>query len=250
MNEDRTAGPEVGDAFGQMLLDCLEDGGVDGSVLQIVERSDGLIEVSPAAHYFAPFEQWRPIDQWLISCAAGRTLDIGCGTGRHSLELQSRGIEVIALDNSPRAIEVCRRLGVRDTVVAAIGSYRAANRFDSFLMIGNNIGLLESPSQGSYLLKQMARYALPGARLLGTFLDASDTEEPRYLSYHDLNRSQGRRAGQMTLRIRHERTASPWFEYYMPSLDELQEMIAPTQWRLEEHRAEGATHAVILRSGD
>lgn len=242
--------PEIGDAFGQMLLDCLEDGGANGSVPQIVERSDGLIEVSPAAHYFAPFGQWRPIDQWLIDSAQGRTVDVGCGTGRHSLELQQRGLDVVALDNSLFAIEVCRRLGVHETVVAALDGYRPDKLVDSFLMIGNNIGLLESPSRGTDLLNQMAAYAVPGAALLGTFLDASDTDEPLYLAYHELNLSQGRRAGQMTLRIRHKRMASPWFEYYMPSVDELEEMIAPTRWRLREHRAEGATHAVILRLGD
>jgi len=42
--------------------------------------------------------------------AEGRrqVLDVGCGTGRHTLYLAARGFDVTATDNSPKAISVCK----------------------------------------------------------------------------------------------------------------------------------------------
>lgn len=38
-----------------------------------------------------------------------RVLDIGCGVGRHTVYLASRGFEVTATDNAPAAIAACRK---------------------------------------------------------------------------------------------------------------------------------------------
>jgi SAM-dependent methyltransferase len=39
----------------------------------------------------------------------GRALDVGCGTGRHTLELAERGWEAVGIDNVQRAVERARR---------------------------------------------------------------------------------------------------------------------------------------------
>jgi 2-polyprenyl-3-methyl-5-hydroxy-6-metoxy-1,4-benzoquinol methylase len=45
-----------------------------------------------------------------LGLAAGaRLLDVGCGHGRHSLELARRGFSVVGIDLSPRSIELARR---------------------------------------------------------------------------------------------------------------------------------------------
>jgi ubiquinone/menaquinone biosynthesis C-methylase UbiE len=51
------------------------------------------------------FGRWR---RWLASGARGRTLDLGCGTGRN-LPLVPRGVRAIALDPSPDAVRRARR---------------------------------------------------------------------------------------------------------------------------------------------
>jgi SAM-dependent methyltransferase len=44
-----------------------------------------------------------------LGLAAGqRVLDVGCGPGRHSLEMASRGIEVVGIDVSEKFIELAR----------------------------------------------------------------------------------------------------------------------------------------------
>ena len=51
------------------------------------------------------FARWR---RWLAAGARGRTLDLGCGTGR-TLPLLPRGVRPIALDPSPAPLQRARR---------------------------------------------------------------------------------------------------------------------------------------------
>ncbi len=48
--------------------------------------------------------------RWLVP---GPALDLGCGAGQVALHLQGPGCEVVGIDVSPRAVEVCRRRACR-----------------------------------------------------------------------------------------------------------------------------------------
>ncbi|MCG6986996.1 MAG: methyltransferase domain-containing protein, partial [Gemmatimonadetes bacterium] len=128
------------DAFGHVLLDYLEG---DHGAVEIVERDDGFIALSAGAgEYFSDPPAWGDLDQAALAAARGRVLDAGSGAGRFSLELQRRGHEVVAIDTSPLAIEVCRCRGVRDARVLSVTSInRRLGRFDSIVMMGHNFGL-------------------------------------------------------------------------------------------------------------
>jgi SAM-dependent methyltransferase len=52
--------------------------------------------------------------------AAGRALDVGCGTGTHALWLAAQGFDVIGVDISPRAIERARARAAQSPVAGAI----------------------------------------------------------------------------------------------------------------------------------
>jgi 2-polyprenyl-3-methyl-5-hydroxy-6-metoxy-1,4-benzoquinol methylase len=64
-----------------------------------------------------------------------RVLDLGCGTGRHSIELASRGYSVVGIDISPGMLEVARgaanaRSVEVEFIESAIQDYRASEPFD------------------------------------------------------------------------------------------------------------------------
>jgi SAM-dependent methyltransferase len=85
---------------------------LDGEdAIEIVERSDGFITASVMGPklYLAPFRRWPAHHRRAIRYMRGRVLDVGAGGGRVALHLQERGHDVVAIDNSPGAIEVCRR---------------------------------------------------------------------------------------------------------------------------------------------
>jgi 2-polyprenyl-3-methyl-5-hydroxy-6-metoxy-1,4-benzoquinol methylase len=230
---------EIGDAFGEVLRACHRGGEVSGVAFELIERSDGYLGITDAARYFVAPSDWAATSRFASGRAQGRILDIGAGAGRVSLALQQAGLDVVALDISEGAIEVCKERGVRSVFKGTIFDLAATRsaRFDTFLMLGNNLGLLGGPEEAPLLLEALAAMAAPGARVIGETLNPYQTNDPRHLEYHEENRRLGRLGGQLRLRIRHLGTATPWWDYLFCTPEELETVIAPTRWELVDAHA-------------
>ncbi|GIF24777.1 SAM-dependent methyltransferase [Actinoplanes tereljensis] len=237
--------PPIGDVFGEMIRDAyavrtgvgprpLAGGRVPRPVIEVIERDDGLINGAPADHYLGGPEDWQPHDHRAVKLCRGQVLDIGTGAGRVAIELQRRGIAVTGLDTSPGAIEIARRRGLRDTVVTGVDAYAAgaATRYDTFLLLGNNLGLFEGPERAPVLLDALARLANPGARIVAQGTDPYGTTDPVHVAYHRRNREGGRIGGQLRLRLRYRLLATEWFDYLNCSPAELAALLAGSRWRL------------------
>ncbi len=55
----------------------------------------------PLATLFRKYEEMPEIERKALDMANGKTLDVGAGSGCHSLVLQEKGIDVTAIDISP-----------------------------------------------------------------------------------------------------------------------------------------------------
>lgn len=245
-----SSGPRPGDAFGTLLLACWERGVAPGAVLEIIERDDGYLDAGDVARYFAGPDAWGPLDRWACAQAKGRVLDVGAGAGRHALHLQEQGHDVVALDVSPLAVDVCRRRGIRQTFAGTVAALASTDPepFDTFLLLGNNLGLLAGAEQAPRLLADLAALARPGAVLIGQSREWQRTERPVHLAYHGRNRAAGRLPGQVRMRVRYQELATDWFDYLFLNVEELQLLLAGTAWELERREVAGANHAVVLRS--
>jgi hypothetical protein len=226
------------DAYGRLILDHLEG----GDAIEVVERDDGFINASslgPAA-YFAPVRRWPKVERTAMRLARGRVLDVGCGAGRVALELQERGHEVVGIDVAPLALEVARRRGARDVrelPVTRVGP--SLGRFDTFVMFGVNFGLMGSGRRAPWLLRRFRSIANEGARILAESVNPYTTDNPDHLAYHERNRSRGRMAGQLRIRIRHGSYGTPWFDYLLASPEEMAELADGTGWELARVIDEG-----------
>src|SRR5215217_7952659 len=155
----------TGDAYGEMMLASLDD----PEILEIVEREDGTIMASRfgPASYLAPYPKWPSHQRRGLRFARGRVLDVGAGGGRVALHLQEKGHDVVAIDVSPGAIEVCRRRGVRDARVMRIEDVdESLGVFDTVVMYGNNLALLASRTKARRILKRLARITSQRARII------------------------------------------------------------------------------------
>ncbi|MBU2670104.1 class I SAM-dependent methyltransferase [Actinoplanes bogorensis] len=238
--------PAIGDVFGEMIKDAyavrsgvgprpLAGGRWPRPVIEVIERDDGLINGAPADHYLSEPGDWRGFDHRALRLVRGHVLDIGVGAGRTAVELQRRGMAVTGLDTSAGAIEVARKRGLRDTVRNTVDGYAVASaRYDTFLLLGNNLGLLESAERAPVLLEALARLANPGARIIAQGTDPYGTTDPVHAGYHQRNRERGRLGGQLRLRLRYRRLATEWFDYLNCSAAELETLIEGTRWRLKE----------------
>ncbi len=226
--------PLPGDAFGEALKAHVAASPHDH---HFVERSDGVLDDMPHAVYFTEPDAWPTVDQACLDRLSGRVLDIGAGAGRATLAARHRGHDATALDISPGALEVCRGRGIDDLYLGSVESLAAEDApptFDTFLMMGNNLGLLGGPDQAAEFLAALHRLAAPGARVVGTAGHIYKTEDPLHLEYHERNRTLGRMAGELRLRIRFRRWAGEWFDYLFASPEELDGVAAASGWRLTD----------------
>ena len=235
------------DAYGAMLLAALNG----RPSPEIIERDDGYLEAANFHEiYLAPFRRWPAHNRRAMRFVRGRVLDVGCGGGRVCLHLQQRGLEVVGIDNSPGAIEVCRSRGVLDARVCPIERVdESLGIFDTIVMLGNNFGLFASRAKARRLLRRFHALTNDRGRIVAETRDIYGTDDPAHLAYHERNRRRGRMAGQIRLRGRYHLLKTPWFDYLMVSPDELEDLLEGTGWQLtrtiESTASDGLYIAVI-----
>lgn len=227
------------DAYGHAMVDQMMGStrtgyGALNRDLQIsVERDDGMIDVHPASLYFTTYEEWPEFQQKALALARGRVLDIGCGAGRYALYLQEKGLDVLATDTSPLAIEVCKQRDVKKTHLMSIsGISRSLGKFDTVLMLGNNFGLLQDRPRSARLLGRLHQVTTPDGIIIAETVDPYNTDDQFHLDYHRRNRERGRMSGQVRLRVRYRKYRTPWFDYLFVSKDEMREIVEASGWRV------------------
>ena len=241
--------PHERDAYGQMMLAVLAG---DDNVLEIVERDDHFISASVMGpkFYFAPFRKWPAHHRQAMRLVRGRTLDCGAGAGRVSLHLQERGHDVVALDNSPGAIEVCRRRGVRDARLLDFSDVdQSLGSFDTIVLLGNNFGLFASPTKAKRMLRRLATLTSNDARILAESRDVSargGADAPWHVEYRRRNVERGRLPGQIRIRIRFRTLVGPWFDYPMVSPAEMREILGGTGWHLDHTIDSDDTYVAVI----
>lgn len=237
--------PQLGDAFGEALLDAV----AGGRGVHFLERDDGLVEAMNASLYFSEPSSWPGPELAALKSVSGRVLDIGAGAGRHSLLVQHRGHEALALDVSPGAIEACRRRGVERTFLGSIHDLAstAVEPFDAMVLMGNNLALLQTEARAAGMFDAMRMLLRPGGVVIGTSVDPYLTDEPDHLAYHEANRAAGRPVGQIRMRFRYRRLATDWFGILFLAPHELQELAARSGWVVEPITEASPSYLVALR---
>lgn len=224
------------DAYGQILLARLEGRGGQ----EIMEREDGLIYCGDPGDYFAPFRRWPSAERRAMRFVRGRVLDVGCGAGRIALHLQERGHPVLAIDESPLAVRVTRKRGVRQGRVLPIaGVGPELGRFDTILLMRNNFGLAGPKERSPRLLRDLLAIASDDGLIV------TDSVHPDRLDDPEL-----RRGRDLRFRVRWRRYASPWFRYLMLTPQGMERLVAGTGWHVAHVLDDGSPRYVAILERD
>jgi len=193
--------------YGQALLDFLHG---DTLANVVVHRDDGWKDDLPASVFFREPPYFSPLEQAALTLCRGYVLDVGAGTGCHSLALQAEGIWVQAIDVSPHAVEIMSNRGVKECQRADVFEYHQGP-FDTLLMIGHGIGMVEELSGLARFLCLAHSILKPDGQIVFDSLDVRCTDEPRHLAYQEANRRAGRHFGQIRLRFEYKGQMGPSF---------------------------------------
>jgi SAM-dependent methyltransferase len=235
------------DPYGQALLDY-QNG--DTSVQVTVHRDDGYDSPQPIAVFFRTEEQFSPLEREALTLCRGSVLDIGAGTGCHTLALRKRGLRVLAIDISPQAVAVMSARGIADARRTDVFDVRR-ERFDTQLMLMHGIGMVETLSGLDRFLRHARTLAAPGGRLVFDSLDVRCTEDPRHLAYQEANRKAGRYFGEIRMQFEYNGRSGPPFGWLHVDAQTLADRAGDAGWncRVAKEQEDG-NYLAELTSAD
>lgn len=137
----------------------------------ITETSISEEDEMSVAYLFRTYEEMPKLEQKALQLTFGKTLDVGCGAGSHSLSLQNdRNLDVTAIDISEKAIETCKLRGIKKTQVQNILDFEG-EKFDTILLLMNGTGIFGKLNNCNTYLSKLKSLLNPNGQIL---IDSSD----------------------------------------------------------------------------
>lgn len=157
------------DLFGKAILDYQTNNTPENL---ITETSISEEDEMSTAYLFRDFKEMPKLEQKALELAKGKTLDVGCGAGSHSLHLQNkRNLDVTAIDISKNAIEACQLRGLASAKVTNILDLDSNKKFDTILLLMNGTGIFGTLKETAKYLQKLKSLLLPNGQIL---IDSSD----------------------------------------------------------------------------
>jgi SAM-dependent methyltransferase len=211
--------PSHKDPLGKAMLDYL-DGDHDPEIT--VKSNITEDDVIPVDYLFRTYQQMPRLEQKALDLAQGRILDVGCGTGSHSLYLVQKKKEVTAIDASPNAVACCQQRGLNNVAQADYFEFSPQKKFDTLLFMMNGIGIAGEIAQLPALLAKAKELLAPGGQIL---LDSSDI---RYMFEDDdspfIPPEDGSYYGEVTYQMQYKNVTGNPFRWLFIDLALLKQM--------------------------
>ncbi len=173
-----------------------------------IRRDDGVASPVPAGYFFRDASQLSPIETAALERCRGHVLDVGAGTGIHSLVLRDRGLTVTSIDICPQAVDVMVRRGVREARVADVFTY-GDGPFDTLLLLGHGIGVVEDIDGLARFLVHARALVRGDGQILLDSVDVTRSSAPENRAYHEANRRAGRYVGETRIQMEFRELSGP-----------------------------------------
>ena len=154
------------DLLGKALLDY-QNGNYSEDIITSTHISDA--DPLPLPYLFRDYSEMPTLEQKALQLSKGNILDVGCGSGSHSLWLQEKGLHVKAIDSSEGAIKVAKKRGVLNAELKPL--LEETQTFDTILLLMNGTGIFQELTQVSRYLKHLKSLLNPNGQIL---IDSSD----------------------------------------------------------------------------
>lgn len=155
------------DPMGQAIYDYYHTG--KAGKLRVMSSMFYEDEI-PVPTLFRSFNDMPVQEQKAIELCRGRVLDVGAGSGCHSVVLKERGFDVVAIDISQLSVDVMTERGLNAMNVNYFDE-TFVEKFDTLLFAMNGIGIVGKVERLDLFFRAARRLLAPGGQLL---LDSSD----------------------------------------------------------------------------
>jgi SAM-dependent methyltransferase len=183
----------------------------------IVVYDDFERDEVPVSYFFRTPDQFPAVERTAMDLAHGRVLDVGAGSGCHSLALQDRGLDVTAIEILPGLVEILRERGVRNARQASWMDVDAG-QFDTVLLLMNGIGLAETLGGLPRFFDGMRRLIRKGGQILADSTDVRVRMDPEAGRTGALERPDGRYVGELHFQLEFEgKKGPPFAQLYVDS---------------------------------
>jgi len=189
------------DVFGRALKDFTE--GNEHPLT--LNTSYGDSEEMPTWYLFREYDEMSELEKMALSVCEGTVLDVGAGTGVHSLVLQRFGHEVWAIETSKIATDIMKESGVRR--VECLDFFKLKNKnFDTLLLLMNGIGIIGTLNNFNGFLDHAKSLLNDGGQLI---FDSSDI---KYL-YEGKNLPEDKYYGEVSFQYEYQGEKGDWFNW-------------------------------------
>jgi len=188
-------------------------------------NSYGHPEDMPVDIFFRPEADMPEMEIIALDLCRGKTLDIGAGVGSHALILQSKGIDVTALEISTKACEIMKHRGVKKVINTDILQYNS-EKYDTIVLLMNGIGLCEDIPGLHYFLDYIKKLLAPGGQLI---FDSSDIA---YL-YKPDDFISTNYYGEISYQYEYQKIKGNWFKWLYVDFDTLKAIAEKGGWECE-----------------
>lgn len=162
---------QAADPMGAAIYDYYVNGEAQALVVHSSMFDDDVI---PVEGLFRSFEDMPELERIALEMAGGKILDVGAGSGCHSVALGKAGKSAVAIDISPLSVEVMKRRGL-DACQVNLYDESFTDKFDTILMLMNGTGIIGTLENMPVFFERMKELLAPGGCIL---IDSSDL---RYL---------------------------------------------------------------------
>lgn len=230
--------PENKDPMGTAIYDFFKYG--KAARLRVFSSQFDEDEI-PVATLFRSYNEMPPIEQTALRLSTGKILDVGAGSGCHTLALRKMGKDATAIDISPLSVKVMKERGLNAMPVNLFDPLFCES-FDTILMLMNGSGIIGKLEHLGDFFQRMKLLLRPGGCVL---MDSSDLkylfeeEDGSYLI--DLA---GDYYGEIDFRMQYKQVKGDTFDWLYIDFDTLS--LYAAQYGFKAEMVEEGSHYAYL----
>lgn len=230
--------PENKDPMGTAIYDFFKYG--KAARLRVFSSQFDEDEI-PVATLCRSYNEMPPIEQTALRLSTGKILDVGAGSGCHTLALREMGKDATAIDISPLSVKVMKERGLNAMPVNLFDPLFCES-FDTILMLMNGSGIIGKLEHLGDFFQRMKLLLRHGGCIL---MDSSDLkylfeeEDGSYLI--DLA---GDYYGEIDFRMQYKQVKGDTFDWLYIDFDTLS--LYAAQYGFKAEMVEEGSHYAYL----